>query len=88
MVVLNYTCLKLKMPGPCGIITISASFRVAYTYEQANCELASMLAGLQEPRTKAAKEAPPSTSPTSSRGNGSKGSQVLRGGGAELIRDP
>ena len=29
MAVPNYTYLKLKMPGPCGIITISTSFQRA-----------------------------------------------------------
>lgn len=50
MVVPNYTHLKLKMPGPRKTIMISALFRVAYTCKQANCELASTLAGLQGPR--------------------------------------
>ena len=30
MVVPNYTYLKLKMPGPCGVITIGTSFQRAY----------------------------------------------------------
>ncbi|XP_066312137.1 uncharacterized protein [Miscanthus floridulus] len=29
----NYTYLKLKMPGPCGVITISTSFQCTYEYE-------------------------------------------------------
>ena len=33
MVVPNYTYLKLKMPGPCGVITISTSFQRAYECE-------------------------------------------------------
>ena len=33
MVVPNYTYLKLKMPGPCGVITISTSFQHAYECE-------------------------------------------------------
>ena len=32
MAVLNYTYLKLKMPGPCGVITIGTLQR-AYEYE-------------------------------------------------------
>jgi hypothetical protein len=39
----NYTYLKLKMHGPRGIITTSASFKAAYT-----CELASTLAITRE----------------------------------------
>jgi hypothetical protein len=34
MVVPNYTYLKLKMPGPKGVITIEGSFEQAYYYEQ------------------------------------------------------
>ena len=30
MAVPNYTYLKLKMPGPCGVITIGTSFQRAY----------------------------------------------------------
>jgi hypothetical protein len=48
MVVPNYTYLKLKMPGPRGIITTSASIKTAYTCDRANCELASTMIGLQE----------------------------------------
>ena len=33
MVVCNYTYLKLKMPCPCGVITISSSFQRAYECE-------------------------------------------------------
>ena len=30
MAIPNYTYLKLKMPGPCGVITIGTSFQRAY----------------------------------------------------------
>ena len=33
MVVPNYTYLKLKMPGPNGVITVEGSFEQAYYYE-------------------------------------------------------
>ena len=33
MVVPNYTYLKLKMLGPCGVITIGTSFQRAYECE-------------------------------------------------------
>jgi hypothetical protein len=42
-VVPNYTYLNLKMSGPNGIITASGSFKVAYTCEHANRELAASL---------------------------------------------
>lgn len=48
VVVPNYTYIKLKMPSPHGIIMTSASFEAAYTYEQANGELASMMAAIRE----------------------------------------
>jgi hypothetical protein len=37
----NYTYLKMKMPGPHGIIMTSSSFKVAYTCDRDNCDLAS-----------------------------------------------
>ena len=33
MAIPNYTYLKLKMPGPCGVITIGTSFQRAYECE-------------------------------------------------------
>jgi hypothetical protein len=39
----NYTYLKLTMSKPCGIITTSATIKMVYTYEQANCKLTSMM---------------------------------------------
>ena len=44
MVVPNYTYLKLKMPGPCGIITIGTSFQRAYEC----CEHASAIIASKE----------------------------------------
>ena len=41
MVVPNYTYLKLKMPGPCGVITIGTSFQRAYECEVECCEHAT-----------------------------------------------
>ena len=38
MAVPNYTYLKLKMPGPCGVITIGTSFQRAYECEVECCE--------------------------------------------------
>jgi len=34
MAISNYTYLKLKMPGPNGVITVEGSFEQAYYYEQ------------------------------------------------------
>lgn len=48
MAVPNYTYLKLKMPGPCGIITTSTTFQTAYACERANRELATALAATRE----------------------------------------
>ena len=38
MAVPNYTYLKLKMPGPCGVITIGTSFQRAYECEVECCK--------------------------------------------------
>ena len=54
IVVPNYTYLKLKMLGPCGVITISTSFQRAYEckvkcYEHAMAIIASKeLAAIRE----------------------------------------
>ena len=37
MAVPNYTYLKLKMPGPCGVITIGTSFQRTYECEVECC---------------------------------------------------
>ena len=61
MAVPNYTYLKLKMPGPGGIITIGTSFQHAYEcedecYDHATAIIASIeLAAL---RKEVAEEAP------------------------------
>ena len=44
----NYTYLKVKMPGPHGVITAFASFQAAYACEQASCELASAQATMRQ----------------------------------------
>ena len=41
MAVPNYAYLKLKMPGPSGIITVHGSFQHAYRCDVENCELAA-----------------------------------------------
>ena len=38
MAIPNYTYLKLKMSGPCGVITIDTSFQRAYECEVECCE--------------------------------------------------
>jgi hypothetical protein len=43
MVVPNYTYLKLKMPGPKGVITVEGSFEQAYCYEQ-DCVAQALIA--------------------------------------------
>ena len=39
----NYTYLKLKMPGPRGVITVGTSFQCAYECEVLCCEHASAI---------------------------------------------
>ena len=61
MVVPNYTSLKLKMPGPCGVITISTSFQLTYECEVECCEHAMAIVASKELATirkEVAEEAP------------------------------
>ena len=48
MVVPNYTYLKLKMPGPRGVITIGTSFQRAYECEVECCGHASTVIASEE----------------------------------------
>ncbi|XP_066316612.1 uncharacterized protein [Miscanthus floridulus] len=43
MAVPNYTYLKLKIPGPGGIITVGTSFQRAYEYEVEYCDHATAI---------------------------------------------
>ncbi|XP_066358224.1 uncharacterized protein [Miscanthus floridulus] len=61
MVVPNYTYLKLKMPGPHGVITIGTSFQRAYECEVECCGHASTVIASEELATlreKVIEEAP------------------------------
>ena len=44
----NYTYLKLKMLGPCGVITIGTSFQCAYECEVECCEHAAAIVASRE----------------------------------------
>ena len=48
MAVPNYTYLKLKMPSPCGVITIGTSFQRAYECEVECCEHAAAIVAFKE----------------------------------------
>ena len=48
MAVPNYTYLKLKMPGPCGVITIGTSFQCSYECEVECCEHAAAIVASKE----------------------------------------
>ena len=48
MAVPNYTYLKLKMPGPCGVITIGTSFQRTYECEVKCCEHAAAIVASKE----------------------------------------
>ena len=48
MAVPNYTYLKLKMPGPCGVITIGTSFQRAYECEVGCCEHTTAIVASKE----------------------------------------
>ena len=44
----NYTYLKLKMPGPNGIITVSSAFSHAFTCDREHYELATAIVNSSE----------------------------------------
>ena len=48
MAIPNYTYLKLKMPGPCGVFTIGTSFQHAYECEVECCEHATAIVTSKE----------------------------------------
>ena len=48
MAIPNYTYLKLKMLGPCGVITIGTSFQRAYECEVKCCEHATTIIASKE----------------------------------------
>ena len=48
MAVPNYTYLKLKILGPCGVITIGTSFQRAYECEIECCEHAMAIVASKE----------------------------------------
>ncbi|XP_066351129.1 uncharacterized protein [Miscanthus floridulus] len=48
MAIANYTYLKLKMPGPCGVITVGTSFQHAYKCEVECCQHASTIITSEE----------------------------------------
>jgi hypothetical protein len=58
MAVPNYTCLKLKMPGPNGVITVSSTYRHTYEcdveYAEALAESEALIVDLES----LSKEAP------------------------------
>ena len=48
MVIPNYTYLKLKMPGPNGIITVSSAFSHAFTCDHEHYELTTAIVNSSE----------------------------------------
>ena len=48
MAIPNYTYLKLKMPGPNGVITVSSAFSHAFACHRKNYKLATMVVNSSE----------------------------------------
>ena len=48
MAIPNYTYLKLKMPGPNGVITVSSTFSHAFTRDHKHFELATLIINSSE----------------------------------------
>ena len=83
MAVPNYTYLKLKMPGPHGVITIGTSFQHAYECEVECCGHASAVIASKELATlreKVVEEAPDAKKST--------GSFESAEGSREVLLDP
>ena len=83
MVVPNYTYLKLKMPGPRGVITIGTSFQRAYECEVECCDHASAVVASKELitlREEVAEKTPDAKTTT--------GSFKLAEGTKEVLVDP
>ena len=83
MAVPNYTYLKLKMPGPRGVITIGTSFQRAYECEVECCGHASAVIASEEfatLREKVVEEAPDAKR--------SSGSFESAEGSREVLLDP
>ena len=69
MAIPNYTYLKLKMPGPRGVITVGSCFQHAYQCEEDGCEIASAIVASKELtliRAETTEEAPDSNRKTGS----------------------
>ena len=49
MAIPNYTYLKLKMPGPHGVITVGSAYQRAFQCEVDSYELASAVIASEEP---------------------------------------
>jgi hypothetical protein len=48
MAIPNYTYLKLKMSGPCGVITVGSTYQHAFQCEEDSCELALAVIASEE----------------------------------------
>ena len=83
MAVPNYTYLKLKMPGPCGVITVGTSFQRTYECEVECCGHATAVVTSKELaalREEAAEKTPDAKKST--------GSFELAEGSKEVLVDP
>ena len=83
MAIPNYTYLKLKMPGPRGVITIGTSFQRAYECEVECCGHASVVIASEE--LAALKEEVVEEAPDAKRSPGSFKSME---GSKEVLVDP
>jgi hypothetical protein len=69
MAVPNGTCVKLKKPGPCGVISISSFLQCAYQCKVESCKLASAVIASEE--LAAIREETTEGAPDSNRATGS-----------------
>ena len=80
MAIPNYTYLKLKMPGPNGVITVHGSFQHSYLCDVESCELAAnqdVVTELEDLKTTMVESEPPAKKPVSSPNQSTQDAEVV-----------
>ena len=81
MAVPNYTYLKLKMPGPNGVITVHSSFQHAYLCDVESCELAAnqdVATELEDLKVTLVESEPPTKKTASSANQSVQGAKMVQ----------
>ena len=81
MAVPNYTYLKLKMPGPNGVITVHGSFQHSYLCDVESCELAAnqdVATELEDLKVTMVESEPPAKKSASSANQSAQGAKTVQ----------